>query len=656
MKLFSSYSRVFFFLLIAGGILAFPLAAHAQTSFLGDLFNIGDIAGYVIGKAFGVVAYIIGFLGGLVLNLFSWIAGIMMDLNLQVFDPQNKLVEIGWEIMRDLANLGFVLIIIVIAFGVMFRVEKYGSQKLLVRLIAAAILVNFSLAIAGAVLQFTNVFTAFFLNRIPSPNGLGAALAGAFNPQRLNDPQNFESAAGAISTFGAGLFNLIAGQIFNVVFVFLSVVVVGTFAIMLLLRYLHLTFLGITAPIIWLFWVMPNLGNYFQDWWKDFIKWATFAPIATFFIYLAFAALEAMGGKPAPVADGSNFFDAGLISIMSQGVQMFVLAGIMLGGLIVAQKMGVAGANIGMAIANKAKTGAQAWAGRQAKQAGARALESKLGTGLAGRLQRIPGFKRMGMALGGQADVLRRGLVDDADKRLKKYGDAHLAKNLDTLSAPEKVAAMERLAKNGTVGLIQNRTTGKPDVLGNVTQKNKEVFESYYGKESRQWKGFEVAAGMDLASADILRSGDMSKPEDKKKLDDAMAAWIEKLKPDEIPKLPTNDTFGKAIIEQLGAGTTKEMSDAFRQALVHGIAVNVPADVAKLFRNVKGAGFERLDVTIDAVGAQLIAEGNVKAADKLAKVQNQIASLRLYDTGTAAAPATPAAAPPPPPSPPPSTP
>lgn len=611
------FSHILIALFLTGGF-AVPAPAHAA------LFSLGDIAAAAIGQLTSAFAYLVGYVGGLILNLLGWIVNIMMELNRQVFDPQNTLVHVGWGIMRDVANLGFVLVILVIAIAMMLRVGRYGSQKLLIRLIAAAIIVNFSLAIAGAFVEFSNVFTQFFLNRIPSPAGIGSALMGAFNPQRFHDAANFSTTLEGLTTFGTEMFAFIAQTIFPVVFMLIAIITVGTFAIMLFLRYLHLTFLGIIAPIIWLFWVVPDLSGKFSEWWTSFIKWVFFAPAATFFIYLAFAALEGIGKLPALNAGGSNFFTAGLITIMSQGVQMFVISGIMLGGLIVAQQMGIAGASIGMNLANKAKAGALAVAGRAGRRVGAYALESKPMAAVGKFLQGQTGFRGLGMRLGGQAEIIRKGLVEDADKRLKKYGDAHLAKNLEALSQPEYVAATERLGKNGTVGLTGN-------IPGVITPKNKKLFEQYYGKEPRQWKAVELAAGMNVASADAIRNNDDTG------LKQEMEKWMKGFKPEDFGKLPVNDFFnGKSTIDKLGPGATAQMSDALRTAVVSGVVQKVPANLAKLFKNVKDEGFDDLHSEVTRVRADIKSIDPARA-QQILDVLAKIPAIRLYEGGAGSA-------------------
>lgn len=465
-------------LLLFGIFLALPFPAHA-ISWLG----LGDIAASAAGQLLGAFSYIVGFVGGLFLNFFAWLVGIMIDMNKQVFDEQNTILHEGWRVTRDLANLGFVLVIIIIAFGVMFRVEKYGSQKLLVRLIAAAILVNFSLAIAGAFLQFSNVLAAFFLNRIPSPMGLGAALQGAFNPQRFASPENFNTTLEGLSTFGTALLTTIAQNLFAIVFTFISIVVVATFGIILFVRYLHLTFLGIIAPIVWLFWVIPDLSGYFKEWWNAFIKWTFFAPAATFFLYLGFYEVEMIGKRKALIATGSNFFEAGLISVMSQGIQMFLIAGIMLGGLIVAQKIGIKSAEIVMNFANKAKKGAQVWAGRKAAQAASRPLRGETGRKVTAWMQKTPLLKTAGTFLANQrlgfekkaAEDAKKGLPKDLKEQALQYGSV-------TTTNAGRVQIMDNLVKERKTRSKKLRT--EQEKLSNLDSQTAQKAEEVAKKDA----------------------------------------------------------------------------------------------------------------------------------------------------------------------------
>ncbi len=328
----------------------------------------------VVAIVFRVLAYIFNFIGGVFLVIAGFLADLMLKLNIKILDDTNTLVHVGWRIVRDLANLGFVLVIIIIAFATILRIEQYGISKLLPKLIAAAIIVNFSFAIAAAFINFSHLLTDFFLSKVPGAGGGGifkfsANLIDAFGPQRLliregevPPPQIVEGGAGGL---GTAILVSIAGLVFTIIFTMIAAFTVGAFALMLLLRYLYLTFLVILAPIVWLFWVVPMFAGQFHKWWDKFFQWVFFAPATTFFIYLALVSVEGLKRSAIEFPAGGYFgFGTVLAGIVIQGAQMVVLAGILLGGLIIAQKMGIVGAAGAVGVAKTVGKNTRAWAGR----------------------------------------------------------------------------------------------------------------------------------------------------------------------------------------------------------------------------------------------------------------------------------------------------
>src|SRR3989344_1398765 len=77
-------------------------------------------------------------------------------------------------------------------------------------------------------------------------------------------------------------------------------------------------------------------GRGFSRAWGEYF----FAPASAFFLYLALTAAENLGKKELAV--GTDFL--GLGGTMQNGAQMAVLGGLLVGGLVVAQQMGIAGA------------------------------------------------------------------------------------------------------------------------------------------------------------------------------------------------------------------------------------------------------------------------------------------------------------------------
>ena len=75
-----------------------------------------------------------------------------MALNASIIKSPS--VKLGWTMTRNFANLGFVLAMIFIAYATMLRLQNYDI-KMLGRLVVIALLINFSLAISGVILDFS---------------------------------------------------------------------------------------------------------------------------------------------------------------------------------------------------------------------------------------------------------------------------------------------------------------------------------------------------------------------------------------------------------------------------------------------------------------------------------------------------------------------
>ncbi len=94
-----------------------------------------------------------------------------------------KVVQAGWTISRDIANSLFILIILWIAFTIIFGVEQLGGKKLFVRVLVVAMLINFSLVAVTAVFGFSNAFAKVFANQIPQD--VAGVMANALKVQTV---------------------------------------------------------------------------------------------------------------------------------------------------------------------------------------------------------------------------------------------------------------------------------------------------------------------------------------------------------------------------------------------------------------------------------------------------------------------------------------
>jgi hypothetical protein len=364
-------------------------AVGAATKGVAGLLGLSNIAGSVIAWVAYVINYLIATIAGVFIALITYFIEIILQLNTHVVEA--TMVKSGFGVVLALANLGFVLGIIVIAIATILRRETYGIKQILWKLIVMAILVNFSLVIASAILSFADQLALYFLNSINPMNmpSIGAgpfdsfasSIAGAFNPQRSFTGISINAASGTAilggqttSLTGAagqtvgGMLGVLVSIVFVVLFSILTVIVLASLLVMLLIRYIYLGLLLILMPLAWMCWVFPALSQYWQKWWHNFIKWTFFAPLVVFFLYLVIVTSQSMGGggsggiagssnDPAAAFSGLGYVPSGgvqgpftAISALVGGftnqivgtiLQMVLMLGLTIGGLFAANSMGI---------------------------------------------------------------------------------------------------------------------------------------------------------------------------------------------------------------------------------------------------------------------------------------------------------------------------
>lgn len=206
----------------------------------------------------------------------------------------------AWQMIRDLVNIGIIGGMIAVAIGTILQVEKYAANKLLPRLIIAAVLVNFSYFFAGAIIDSSNYLAVQMYNNVVCTSTTDCSsktVADRFEALRTTANRSWvnigelalpgaayadqglrnESIANMIQAVGVLICLLIA------IFVFLS-----AFAL-LVGRFVVLVFLLISSPLGIAGSAIPGLsGNKFiQEWWSTLLSQAFFAPV--FFLLVGFA-------------------------------------------------------------------------------------------------------------------------------------------------------------------------------------------------------------------------------------------------------------------------------------------------------------------------------------------------------------------------------
>lgn len=474
----------------------FLLPSHQAHAF--DLFSLSSITGGAVGYVAYVVVYLISAIAGVFIAIITYLIGIILQLSNNIVNT--LAVQSGFSVTLAIANLGFILAIIIIALATILRRETYGIKKSLWKLIVAAILVNFSLVIGGVIVTFSNTFTNAFMQSFPNLSGTGGTstpmdfaqeLAGAFAPQRalLNASSSLVSNLGTInggtsqstnsgSTIASILTPVVSVTAATGVLVVI-VVVLAVFLFLLLIRYVELAILLVLMPLAWLMWLFPQTSHLWKKWWSEFIRWTFFAPIVVFFLYLAIATAQGMnpagsngaifsgdlsflnGTQYQPASSGilapfSNIFGGFIGTFAGTVLQGAIVIGLAIGGMVAANSIGIRGASAAVDAATSVGNYAKGYASKQTKKTARLAYQKSGGDkftqklrqgdiGVAGRIPLVGGVFRRGASLAGRGLENVTGneeIVKNAQKNAPKSWEEAKQNLLGSMNTEDQLAAI----------------------------------------------------------------------------------------------------------------------------------------------------------------------------------------------------------------------
>ncbi|MCK9439048.1 hypothetical protein M0Q39_03215 [Patescibacteria group bacterium] len=315
-------------LLFLGVFFLFPNIVHA---------GVGETVATVLGW---ILYPIIWVLGQILVMLVYVLIGIAQYND---FIDSNA-VKFGWTLVRDLCNMFFILILLIIAFATILRVEQYNLKTWLPKLVLMAVLINFSKLICGVFIDVTQVIMLTFVNGFK--NLAAGNLTSMLN---VTEILSFSQSNSKDVTGWTILGSIILALIFSIV----SVVVILTMLVMLAMRIIMIWIYVVLSPLAYLLASFPQGQSYSQRWWTDFSKNLIVGPVLAFFIWLSFASLGGVEGSrdinkmkrdsnPDNGDIGAENFSISVTEAGSQdNVTKFIISiGMLLGGLMIAQEMG----------------------------------------------------------------------------------------------------------------------------------------------------------------------------------------------------------------------------------------------------------------------------------------------------------------------------
>jgi hypothetical protein len=473
---------------ILAAVLLLAVFVPLHTTKAYGLFGIGDFAATAVNNIIYFALYAIFQAVGSILGFF---ANLLDSFIRFMSNDYPDAVKSSWDIVRNFANMIFILALIVMAFGTIFDVQKYNWRNMLVPFLIAALLINFSFVIGTYLISVADGLSSIFLRQI------GNASERLMNGLALgNITFNGESVA-ALDAASATL-ALIAGLIFINVFAVMAMLAMASAAIFAIVRIVFLWFLLVLSPIAWIGYVFPNLrGQTWSEWWKHFFCWCFFLPYYLFFLSFAFIFI---GAKPK-LAGNTDLASANVGGILSglfnfNDILFYIISILfMVGGLFIARKLScMTGTGVGK-VFSKIEGGVKKYApgaayvrgawgglkerGEQIKEKGvlgiggaqrAREAEAKAGGLIAG----IPGLGRVP----GAREAAERARLEEINKETER-----LKTELLRIPAEER---QQTLAKaRGRGGLAGEAATFEYARQGYSTLKDyKDAMEKFGGETS----------------------------------------------------------------------------------------------------------------------------------------------------------------------------
>lgn len=358
-------------LIVISATLFAPLAAHAQSAGVPaqvaqvadcDIWEILQLKCILLGvnNFLGLLVWLFGFMISFVGTVFSIFAA--FALSGALYDQ--PVIDAGWTIIRDVANISFIFILLYIGIATILDITSHDTTKLLARVVIAALLINFSLALAKVPIDAGNIFAISFYNAINAteiqglddlntalaPTDVAAKIMDTLSPHRLFT----SSAVGAdANNIEEVLASILFTQVFQIIALLLLLYVFVTGVIIFLTRIVWLWVLLIFSPAAFIAYG-ANFTSIWKQWLSKLTNYSIVAPAYMFFIYLTVRLADSPFTQIAFQQSFEQNFNqnagamAGL-STWASGNAMFIVAylvvlGVLQGGAKVAKQLGVAGA------------------------------------------------------------------------------------------------------------------------------------------------------------------------------------------------------------------------------------------------------------------------------------------------------------------------
>ncbi len=441
--------------------------AHSQCNIPGNIWPcVGDLVYEVVKRVALFFLWLAAFFLGLVGIIFNW------TIYITVFQFGNLIgnnpgMLAAWGILRDIGNILLLFGFIFMGISTILNLpgNEFTAKRALPTLIIFAILMNFSLFAAEAIIDTSNALgstlyrqagnglctDASDLYRCATESGIAGAIMQITGITTIFNP------ADGITVFTDSNVQNALIMIGLTIFVATLAMVLLAATIMLSIRAVTLAFLMAVSPIGFAGMAVPILHKFAKMWWDQLLKQAFYAPVYILMVLVAVKFVDGMrvslGSETTTLASAIS---SGGISNVSIVVMFILMVGFLLAATQTAKDMSAIGSSAATKMAGAVVFGGMARVSNTVTNGAARVARTSL--------QRSP-VGNLGITRFVTNNMLRP--IENANTDIRNWA-------VPGMGAISKVAGGP--AEHATLGDMQHQIHDVHDKMQkNDAQYNKEV-------------------------------------------------------------------------------------------------------------------------------------------------------------------------------------
>jgi len=239
-------------------------------------------------------------------SLLNWVIKLPLT-NPEIVSLSNPFVTQGWAFTAGLVNMGIILILLMIAFAYILKIETFAAKQTFVKLIIVALLINFSLVFVKALFDISTILYNYILNLVGQnfvvesfktfTGGLwGVIIAMMGSILVLTAPLMIPPAApwvqfGILIAWLTGGYFFIPAWLFQMAIAFLFSFIFFLLFFLFSARIFIIWILAVLAPLAFVCWVLPQTKKFWDQWLKWLLDWMFFGMVILFLLALGLKAI-----------------------------------------------------------------------------------------------------------------------------------------------------------------------------------------------------------------------------------------------------------------------------------------------------------------------------------------------------------------------------